>query len=72
MNTSTLKKPAIVRIWRGRTARDRAEYEVYNEAGIKPLIKKALAIQTFREDREGLSSYVGKACANQSIFRSHL
>jgi hypothetical protein len=28
MNTSTLKEPAIVRIWRGRTPRDRAdEYE---------------------------------------------
>jgi hypothetical protein len=41
MNTSTLKQPAIVRIWRGRTPRDRAdEYEAYNyEAGIKPLIK---------------------------------
>jgi heme-degrading monooxygenase HmoA len=54
MNTSTLKQPAIVRIWRGRTPRDRAdEYEAYNyEAGIKPLIKKALGVQTFREDRE--------------------
>jgi hypothetical protein len=42
MNTSTLKQPAIVRIWRGRTPRDHAdEYEAYNyEAGIKPLIKK--------------------------------
>jgi hypothetical protein len=42
MNTSTLKQPAIVRIWRGRIARDRAdEYEAYNyEAGIKPLKKR--------------------------------
>jgi heme-degrading monooxygenase HmoA len=54
MNTSTIKQPAIVRIWRGRTRRDRAdEYETYNyEAGIRPLIKKALGVQTFREDRE--------------------
>jgi heme-degrading monooxygenase HmoA len=54
MNTSILKQPAIVRIWRGRTRRDRAdEYEAYNyEAGIKPLIEKALGVQTFREDRK--------------------
>ena len=34
--------------------RDRAdEYEAYNyEAGIKPLLNKALGVQTFREDRE--------------------
>jgi len=44
----------IVRIWRGRTSRERAdEYEAYNyEAGIKPLIAKALGVQTLREDRE--------------------
>jgi hypothetical protein len=43
----------IARIWRGRTTRERAdEYEAYNfEVGIKPLIAKALAVQTFREDR---------------------
>jgi heme-degrading monooxygenase HmoA len=54
MNTSSLKHPVIVRIWRGRTPRERAdEYEVYNyDAGIKPLIKKALGVQTFQEDRE--------------------
>jgi len=48
MSTSTLKQPAIVRIWRGRTPRNRAEeYEAYNyEAGIKPLIEKALGVQT--------------------------
>ena len=34
--------------------RERAdEYEAYNyEVGIKPLIEKALGVQTFREDRE--------------------
>jgi heme-degrading monooxygenase HmoA len=44
----------IARIWRGRTTRERAdEYEAYNfAAGIKPLMKKAIAVQTFREDRE--------------------
>ena len=47
------KRPAIARIWRGRTTRERAdEYEAYNyEVGIKPLIEKALGVQTFREDR---------------------
>ena len=40
-------QPTIVRIWRGRTRRDRAdEYEAYNyEAGIKPLMEKALGAQ---------------------------
>ena len=44
--------PTIARIWRGRTRRDRAdEYEAYNyDAGIRPLIEKALGVQTFRED----------------------
>ena len=47
-------KPAIARIWRGRTRPELAdEYEAYNyEAGIKPLIEKALGVQTFREDRD--------------------
>jgi heme-degrading monooxygenase HmoA len=54
MNASPLKQPIIVRIWRGRTRRHRAdEYEAYNyEAGIKPLLNTALGVQTFREDRE--------------------
>ena len=45
--------PTIARIWRGRTRRDRAdEYEAYNyDAGIRPLIEKALGVQTLREDR---------------------
>jgi hypothetical protein len=60
MSTSTLKQPAIVRIWRGRTPRDRAdEYEIYNyELGIKPLISKALGVQTFREDRENETEFM--------------
>jgi haloacetate dehalogenase len=47
------KRPKIARIWRGRTRREQAdEYEAYNyEAGIKPLIEKALGVQCFREDR---------------------
>ena len=54
MTVSTPKQPTIVRIWRGRTPRDRAdEYETYNyEAGIKPLLNKALGVQTFRADGE--------------------
>lgn len=49
------RRPAILRIWRGRTTPERAdEYEAYNyEAGIKPLIEKALGVQTLREDRPG-------------------
>ena len=49
----TASRPGIARIWRGRTTRARAdEYEAYNyEAGIKPLIEKAMGVQTFREDR---------------------
>jgi pimeloyl-ACP methyl ester carboxylesterase len=56
----TSERPAIARIWRGRTTRDRAdEYEAYNyDAGIRPLIGKALGVQTFREDRQGESEFV--------------
>jgi len=52
--------PKIARVWRGRTMRERAdEYEQYNyEAGIKPLLLKALAVQTFREDREAETEFV--------------
>jgi heme-degrading monooxygenase HmoA len=48
------RHPSIARIWRGRTKPERAdEYEAYNyEAGIKPLIQKAMGVQTFREDRD--------------------
>ena len=47
---SSPKRPAIARIWRGRTRRERAdEYEAYNyEAGVRPLIEKVLGVQTFR------------------------
>jgi hypothetical protein len=46
-------RPAIARIWRGRTRPERADaYEAYNyDVGIKPLIEKALGVQTLREDR---------------------
>jgi heme-degrading monooxygenase HmoA len=49
-NTS---RPAIVRIWRGRTRPELADaYEAYNyAAGVVPLLKKALGVQSFREDR---------------------
>jgi hypothetical protein len=50
----------IARIWKGRTTRRRAdEYEAYNyEVGIKPLIEKATAVQTFREDRENETEFM--------------
>jgi heme-degrading monooxygenase HmoA len=53
MTAEDRKQPTIIRIWRGRTPRHRAdEYEAYNyEVGIKPLINKALGVQTLREDR---------------------
>lgn len=45
--------PKIARIWRGRTARDRAdEYLRYwrEEGGLHPLAERALAVQMLRED----------------------
>jgi hypothetical protein len=53
MDAAEQLRPTIARIWRGRTRRERAdEYEAYNyEVGIEPLKQKALAVQTFREDR---------------------
>ena len=60
MTDSPLKRPTIARIRRGRTPRDRAdEYEAYNyEVGIKPLLAKALGVQTFREDRENETEFM--------------
>jgi heme-degrading monooxygenase HmoA len=54
------RRPAVARIWRGRTRREVAdEYEAYNhEVGIKPLIEKARGVQTFREDRDDESEFV--------------
>jgi hypothetical protein len=54
------RRPAIARIWRGRTTRARAdEYERYNyDAGVTPLMQKALAVQTFREDRADETEFV--------------
>jgi hypothetical protein len=53
-------KPAIVRIWRGRTTRAKAdEYAAYlYEHGIRPLEEKALAVQQLREDRDAESEFV--------------
>jgi heme-degrading monooxygenase HmoA len=54
------RRPTIARIWRGRVRREQAdEYEKYNyDVGIKPLIEKALGVQTFREDREHDSEFM--------------
>jgi heme-degrading monooxygenase HmoA len=53
-------RPAIARIWRGRTRADKAdEYARYlYEHGIKPLEEKALGVQLLREDRDGESEFV--------------
>ena len=58
--SNEVRHPAIARIWRGRTRRDRAdEYEAYNyEAGIKPLIAKAMGVQTLREDGEHETEFI--------------
>jgi heme-degrading monooxygenase HmoA len=60
MGSINPKTPTIARIWRGRTRPERAdEYETYNyEAGIKPLIEKALGVQTFREDRATETEFI--------------
>jgi len=61
MNTSPKSlRPAIARIWRGRTTPVRAdEYARYlYEHGIKPLEEKALGVQMLREDRAGDSEFV--------------
>lgn len=55
-----MAQASIARIWRGRTRRDRADaYEAYyNEAGIKPLMEKALAVQSLREDRAAETEFM--------------
>ena len=60
MSTPASQRPAVARVWRGRVRRERAdEYEAYNhEAGVKPLVGIALAVQTFREDRGDESEFV--------------
>jgi heme-degrading monooxygenase HmoA len=52
--------PTIARIWRGRTRPELAdEYEAYNyQVGIKPLIDKAIGVQTLREDRDNETEFM--------------
>lgn len=58
--TAQRNRPAIARIWRGRTTSAKAaEYARYlYEHGIKPLEEKALGVQMLREDRDGESEFV--------------
>lgn len=60
MSANEALRPAIARIWRGRTRRERAdEYAEYlYEVGIRPLEEKALGVQMFREDRETETEFV--------------
>jgi len=53
-------RPAIARIWRGRTESAKAdEYEHYlYENGVKPLEEKALGVQMLREDRDNESEFI--------------
>ena len=54
-------RPAIARIWRGRTTA--AEYAGYlYEHGIKPLVEKALGVQMMREDRPGETPSSSSSC----------
>ncbi len=57
---SAAAKPAIARIWRGRTDAARAdEYAEYlYEHGIRPLEEKALGVQMLRDDRATESEFV--------------
>ena len=50
----------IARIWRGRTVPEKADAyaEYLLEVGVRPLAKKALGAQMFREDRAGESEFV--------------
>ncbi|MBA3414904.1 MAG: hypothetical protein H0U10_06750 [Chloroflexia bacterium] len=55
------RRPTIARIWRGRTARERAdEYLRYwrEEGGLHPLADEALAVQMLREDRPDETEFV--------------
>ena len=54
------RQPTVARIWRGRTTSSRADaYEAYHrEAGITPLIAKALGVHSFREDRADETEFV--------------
>jgi heme-degrading monooxygenase HmoA len=56
----TGSRPKIARIWRGRTTAAKAdEYARYlHEHGFKPLVKKALGVQMFRNDRGNESHFV--------------
>jgi hypothetical protein len=50
----------IARIWRGRTVPEKADAyaEYLLEVGVRPLAKKALGAQMFRENRETESEFV--------------
>lgn len=60
MSNPTGKRPAIARIWRGRTTRATADvYEDYiREHGIRPLEETALGVQLLREDRDFETEFV--------------
>ena len=61
MNSSRKEqRPAIARIWRGRTTSANADvYAGYlYEHGIAPLAEKALGVQLFREDRADETEFV--------------
>jgi heme-degrading monooxygenase HmoA len=60
MTSANKIKPAIARIWKGRTTKEKAdEYSKYlYEVGFLPLVKKALGAQFFREDRENETEFI--------------
>lgn len=56
--TDSTNHPTIARIWRGRTRSEVADaYEAHNyEAGIKPLVEKAMGVW---ESVEAMSRFTG-------------
>ena len=63
-------RPAIARIWRGRTtAAEADEYAGYlYEHGIKPLVEKALGVQMLREDCAGESEFGRASCRERVLY----
>ena len=58
---ASASQPKIARVWRGRTARDKADayHRDLLDNGIAPLERKgALGVQMFREDRDRETEFV--------------
>lgn len=61
MSDTETRTPTIVRIWRGRMTRQRADENLRywrEEGGFYPLVDKALAVQMLREDRDDETEFI--------------